>query len=291
MHAYSLRCPNCGKRVPDALRTCPACGAEQPFHIRRIRCGYCSRRVPANVTLCPYCRHNPRRMYLRPHLLWGLLGVGVLVALACAAFNAPTWVGGLAFRNAQTPTSPAPTRQAVLFVTATTSALATPSPTATLMHVITTNLATPTEPPTNTPTVTATATRPPLRVAPTNTPTATAVPLPPPLLLAPPNGAKLNGPHKAIVLSFHPTELRANEWYRVEVLFKDRENRGAGWCGWTKGTTLLFPSSYYDDSWQLDRTFRWHVQVFASSVDLPSTCGAPATPVGAPSADWVFYWF
>jgi hypothetical protein len=85
--------------------------------------------------------------------------------------------------------------------------------------------------------------------------------------------------------------LQANQWIRVEVIFHNRTNNFANWCGWSKGAPLQFPSSYHDDSWQPDRTFRWHVNVAESEANPPSTCAAEAIIISSPSPEWTFFWY
>ncbi len=261
------------------------------MHIQRIRCHYCNRRVPANVTVCPNCQHDPRGLYLNLRLFLGLAGLVLLGVVVWAAFNAPVWVNALALRSTGTPTPRPTARSVILVVTSTASPNPTAAPTNVVANVQTD---TPVSTPTSTPTLTATATRRAVRAAPTRTPTATATltPLSAPALLSPENGAKFQGSRKTVVLAFQPTEgLSANQWYRVQVDFKDRDDQATSWCGWSKGEAVLFPPDYYGDSYPFDRAFRWHVELVASSSTPPTTCSAPTTSVSAPSAIWVFYWY
>ncbi len=122
-------------------------------------------------------------------------------------------------------------------------------------------------------------------------PIPSVTPSGPPSLLSPNNGEKFYGSKKRIPFTFQPFELGANEWYRLQIDFRDRKNEAASWCGWSKGTTILFPSEYHDDSWQIDRTFRWHVNVAISDADPPSTCDAPVSSMSAPSEERLFYWY
>ncbi len=291
MGTYSIRCTNCGKRLAEGTRICPACGVEQPLHVNRIRCGYCSRRVPSNVVLCPYCKHNPRHLYLRPRFFIGLLGLIGAIVLIYGAFNAPRLFGGLALPKLPAPTVAVAAEPPLLVVTATSvpSATFTPVPTlAPTLFVPTTSL---TAVPSVRPSATPTATRSTVKVLPpTPMPTPTPILLAPPSLLGPKNGEKIYGAKRIILLTFQPVELQASEWYRVQVDLHDRDNRAASWCGWSQETTVRFPAEYYDDSWQLDRTFRWHVNVAVSDANPPSTCAAATISMGAASEDRVFYW-
>jgi hypothetical protein len=111
-------------------------------------------------------------------------------------------------------------------------------------------------------------------------------------LLSPADGAKLSGSKQIVILRFTTDlALQANEWYRVEVVFKSRTYSFANWCGWTKDHLIQFPASYYDASWQLDRTFRWHVTIAQAEPNPPSTCQALSTDVSPHSAEWTFYWY
>ncbi len=288
--ATSVRCPSCGKRLSPSTRVCPICGAEQALHIRRIRCNYCNRRVPTDIMLCPYCKHDPRGVYLRPRLLLGAIFVVAIAALAYTTLNSSAWVVALAPGSTPTPTATAvPTRAITLLVVATTAPSATPTPTLRPAAKPTATAPLPTDTPTPT------ATRrvvipPPVRtVAPAPTGSTS---LAPPMLLAPVNGAKLNGSKRNIVLLFQSgVALQPDEWFRIEVVFKDREDRFANWCGWTKDSSIQFPWGYYEDSWQQDRSFHWHVSITQSLTDMPSTCAASVTEISPPSPDWTFYWY
>jgi hypothetical protein len=289
----TVRCTNCGKRLAPGTRVCPACGADQPLplHIHRIRCNYCSLRVPADTSVCPNCNHNPRGFYLHPRVLLGTLGVLALAAVAYAALNPSLLSKSISPPNTATPTrTPTATGVIALVVTATLPPSATPTVTQP-PTVIPTSTVNPTGTATSTPTATATrrleATPLP---SPTATPTATSYL--PPILLAPGDGAKISGPKARVLLTFTSAmPLQANQWFRVEVIFRDRSNNFADWCGWTKDSSVQFPISYYDASWQLDRTFLWHANIAESAASPPSTCAADAIIVSPPSTEWTFYWY
>ncbi|MGB8646500.1 MAG: zinc ribbon domain-containing protein [Anaerolineae bacterium] len=289
MSAISVRCPKCAKRLSPRVRICPACGAEQPLHILRIRCSYCGRRIPANALTCPHCDHDPRRFYWRPVLLVYGLGLALLALVIYVGVNRPVWVQSLALSTAPKPTATVTHTPIVVIITATpTETIPAPA----------TETDTPRPSPTDTraptlaPTPTATATLGPSPVVPPLFPTLAAPSLPAPVLESPADGQPVYGPHKRIALSFHGmAPLREHDWFRIQVDFKDRNNQFASWCGWGQSNSILLPSSYYDDSWQLDRTFHWHVNIAETNVALPSTCSAPTLHLGAPSPEWTFYWY
>jgi RNA polymerase subunit RPABC4/transcription elongation factor Spt4 len=289
--ARTVRCRNCGKRLAAATRVCPACGADQPLHVRRIRCNYCSLRVPADSAVCPHCKHDPRGFYIRPRAVLGLVGVVAIAALAYAALNPSLWVSSLTPTNTSTVTPtriPSATAVIALVVTATLPPSLTASPT---QAPTTTSTATTGPTATETPSPTATK-RVVTRPLPSSTSSPTATSFPPPILVSPPNGTSFSGPKDRIIFSFtSAAPLEENQWFRLEVVFQNRTNNFANWCGWSKGGPLQFPMSYRDDSWQLDRTFRWHVNIADSPLSHPSTCAAEATIVSPPSVEWTFYWY
>jgi hypothetical protein len=242
--------------------------------------------VPAEIVLCPYCKHNPRGVYLRPRFLLGIIGALALAVFACAALNPSAWVNALSVHSTPTSTATAkPTRVITLLVTATPAPSAMPKPTGRP-----TDKPAPTLNPTDTPTPT--ATKRVVKPLPALTATPAPTSLQSPILLAPANAAKLYGPKKNILLYFKSdVTLHADEWFRIEVIFKDREFKFANWCGWSKDSFIQFPWTYYEDSWQGDRAFHWHVSIAQSQTDSPSTCAASATDVSPPSAEWTFYWY
>lgn len=266
------------------------------MHVRRIRCHYCSRRVPADSIVCPICKHNPRGFYLRPRLVFPVLAVIAIVALAYWAINSSIWSNAVSNSVANSPTStttPRPTRLTALIVTATLLPsrvpVSTDAPTASP-----TGTAVPTSTQIPTPTLTPQPSRP--TALPVQQPLPTLAPSPtsyaPPVLLSPLSGARLSGRKQAVVLTYaYPQILLPNNWFRVEVIFKDPAGNFANWCGWTKDYAIRFPIPYYDDSWPYDRTFRWHVAIAQAGTDLPSTCQASYSDVSALSQDWIFYWY
>ncbi len=295
MSANSVRCPNCGKRIRESVRICPACGTEQPLHIHRIRCHYCDRRVPSNVALCPNCKHDPRGFYVRASWLRTIAVLGLALGVAWLAFNPPIRFDVQSLLQVPTPTRLAAIGPELIVVTATLPA--TPTPTArpatvpnTREPTMTLTLVPPTPTYTQSPTV-----RPITPAAPvvgTPVPTATSSPaLRPPLLVAPANGERMSGRKRIINLTFQPVELGPKQWYRIQVDFKDREDRFASWCGWTRDNFIRFPMDYYDDTWQLDRTFRWQVKIVNSDANPPSTCAAPSADQSPASPVWTFYWY
>lgn len=288
----TVRCTNCGKRLPPGTLVCPACGANQNLHIRRIRCNYCSLRVPADSRVCPNCNHNPHGFYIHPRRFLGLIGAAAVIVVGYAALNPSIWVRSIPLPSTPTLTATAsPTAIVALVVTATLAPSDTPIPTGT---------PTPTNPPASTATTitspTATATQTPtrrtIRVLPSDTPVPTSTTYPSPILFGPPNGVTESGRKQPIILMFTSASgLGPTEWYKVEVIFKSRTFSFANWCGWTKEQFIRFPMSYYDESWQYDRTFKWHVNIAESSANPPSTCAADALVTSPPSAEWTFYWY
>ncbi len=295
MSGSSVRCPNCAKRLSPHLRICPACGAEQPLHVRRIRCNYCGRRIPAQSPTCPRCEHNPRRFYLRPHHVLYPLGLVLLAVLIYFGVNAIPWVRTLAVGSAPTPTrTRAPTRTpALIVITATATdtpvllamGTDTPLPSATdTLAPVTPSTPTRTVTPTRRPTVRPQVLRP--------SPSATTVLIAAPVLESPVDGQSLYGPRKRITFNFHGmAPLREHDWFRIEVDFMDRTNQFANWCGWSQSNSIDLPNAYYDDSYQMNRTFRWHVNIAETATDSPSTCAAPTIHLSAPSPEWTFYWY
>lgn len=266
--------------------------------VRRIRCHFCSRRVPADSIVCPYCRHNPRGLYLRPSMFIAPVAVVALAALAYAAVNPSVWTRALSLTGAVTPTTttgPTPratgTRATALIVTATLRPSFAPTITEVAPPL-------PSETPNPTPTSSSTPTYTPVRqqVRPTAPPPPTLTPsptsYPPPILQSPSSGAKLSGRKQAVILAYtSPGSLQPNEWFRVEVIFKDPAANFANWCGWTKDNSIRFPIPYYDDSWPFDRTFRWHVTIARAEAESPSTCQAVYTDLTPPDQEWIFYWY
>ncbi len=279
------------------MRNCPACGAQQVLQVRRIRCASCGRRIPANVLVCPHCGHNPRGLYLQSRVLY-LFAAIVLIALAVLAFpRVIPWYKGISVASAppRATHTPGPTLVEAMAITAavpaelpTTEVPPSPEPSdvPTLMPS-----PVPTTAPTDVPTPTWTATQVLVLWYPPPKPTLTPSPYPAAELISPLNGAIFYGRGNRIMLTFQSDlQLAADQWFRVEVLFNDRSNNVAGWCGWSKGDPVRFPNSYFDDSWQTNRVFRWHVQLVTAADALPSTCQAAATNLGPPSAEWTFRW-
>jgi hypothetical protein len=123
-------------------------------------------------------------------------------------------------------------------------------------------------------------------------PTRVATTAPRLTLVAPADGEKIIGSRKVVELSFQPLDtLGANEWYRVQVDFLNRNGEPESWCGWTQETSLRFPPEYFDDSSPVARSFKWHVNVARTDVSQPMNCEAAATMISAPSGTWTFYWY
>ncbi len=273
--------------------------------MQRIRCRSCGHRVAATAVICPNCHSNPRGFYLRRSWIFTLITAGVLLGAFYSFSQAPEF--SRAGVQTNTPTlapSPTFTPRVVTVVIVLTSA-----PTVTALPAST---RAPTALSSATPTATATTTPTPAGPARTRTPrastttrafpspsatrgatlTPSALAIPPPRLLGPRNGEQFSGPNKKIFLSFQPSQpLRENEWYHVRVEFKDRAGATVNWCGWTKETTVQFPS-YYDDASPDDRAFAWRVNVVRTEIDLPEGCRA-VTPGNSsePSEQWTFYWY
>lgn len=303
MDADSVRCWNCGKRMPEDARICPACGFDQPSVRRRIRCNYCGRRVPAASKRCPYCLHNPRKFYLKPrHFVFAAAFVALVTVtylfllLAARVTNA-----ALALLPHPSPTATATSvaaRAGLIVITETPGPTAVPtflptqepSPTIDRTVAETPTLiptATPTRAPTKAPTRSATR----LPAAPAATASPTSVSIPVPLLVSPRDGEAMGGPRRGILLVFRTAnELKDDQWFRVQVDFADRMGKPFTWCGWSRNGSIVFPGDYYDDSSPLNRTFRWHVNSVIADVAPPGSCAVPITASSPPSAVWSFIW-
>ncbi len=112
------------------------------------------------------------------------------------------------------------------------------------------------------------------------------------MLTGPGYGHIFSGPGEAVDLTFHGSvPLAANQWFRVQIDYKDRNNVMISWCGWSRSNAIRFPRDYFDDSWQMTREFRWHVNLVETSLRVPSTCAAAVDNSSPDSPAWLFYWY
>jgi len=257
----------------------------------RIRCNYCERRIHASSIVCPNCQRNPRAFYWKRWHVFVLLGIAAVLLIAAAFWYAddlralvPT---GLALNPTVTPTA---TRAPVAVVLVATP----PPPTATRVPPTPTRAKTATASPSLAATNTLTSTRVTRVPQQTETPSPipTVIPVAAPKLVSPTDGERVIGANKRIELQFQPAQpLGAQEWYRVEVNYLDREGDAVGWCDFKDKSPFEFPRNYFDESSPNVRSFLWRVNVVASNQIAPKTCDAPYDILSAASEVWTFYWY
>ncbi len=167
---------------------------------------------------------------------------------------------------------------------------ATPPPT----QKINSPTARPTQTATLSPTSTATLTQ--ISGVPRATATFTAIPtpipVPPPKLISPTDKEQVRGANKRIELKYQPAQpIRAQEFYRVQVDYLDRQGTPVSWCAFTQDSQVEFPREIFDDSSPAVRSFLWRVNVVRSNQFRPATCDAQYDVLSAPSDVWTFYWY
>lgn len=228
--------------------------------------------------------------------------VVALVALAIFFWTAGANVLGSALRGFEplrsialgaTPTVRATLPPITVLITATPRP-PTKSPVPATNAVVPSATPRPTDTPaaTRAPTPTLTQISGPPRPTATFTLVPTAVPVPPPKLVSPTDGERVQDANKRIPLSFQPAQpIGAQEWYRLQVDYLDREGQPVSWCAFTKASALEFPREFFEDSSPNVRSFLWRVNVVHSDEVSPVTCDAPYQMLSVPSDVWTFYWY
>lgn len=52
---FMAYCSNCGEFLPDGIRFCTKCGAQQNGVSQTVFCKYCGKQIPKDAVICTYC--------------------------------------------------------------------------------------------------------------------------------------------------------------------------------------------------------------------------------------------